>query len=38
VVVNPRVESEVYETDKNIPVYSIGLNEKKLQPIIDKLI
>ncbi|NLD36978.1 MAG: hypothetical protein GX654_08920 [Desulfatiglans sp.] len=37
VVVNPRAESEVYETDKNIMAYSVGLDERKLQPIIDKL-
>ncbi len=36
VVVNPRADSEVYETDKNITAYPVGLDERKLQPIIDK--
>lgn len=38
VVLNPRVESEIYESDNNLTAYSVGLDEKKLKPIIDKLI
>ncbi len=37
-VINPKTELEVFETGKNITAYSAGLDGRKLQPIIDKLL
>jgi hypothetical protein len=38
VVINPHAESEAYEADKKIAVYSVGMDERRLQPLLDKLI
>jgi hypothetical protein len=38
VVVNPIAGSDIYETDEHIMVCSAGLDERRLKPLIDKLI
>ncbi len=38
VIINSKAKSNEYVTDENIIVNSAGLDEKRLQPLIDKLI